>query len=991
MSSVRAEAQTLVDLLRYRSDVQPDQLAYSFLADGEVETQRLTFGELDRDARAIAAGLQDRGLAGERALLLYLSGLDFIAGFFGCLYAGVIAVPAYPPHPKHPSPRLDAIAKSAAPQIILTTQEVGQQSQLAFKRSPSLAALPRHATDAVRDASVLEVRAAAWQMPNLSGEHLAFLQYTSGSTGMPKGAMISHRNILCNERMMEKTLENNEDTVCVSWLPMFHDFGLIGPVLQMLYLGVPSYLMPPVTVLQKPIRWLRAISAYGATTSGSPNFGYDLCVQKISSEQCEGDGNRLDLSRWQTAVNAAEPIRAHTLQRFSEAFKAYGFRREAFYPCYGLAEGTLFVTGIDCLQASELAHVDKEALRADRIETAPEGKAQTFVSCGRSRLGTQLAIVDPASATRCAAETVGEIWVSGPSVAQGYWRQAKATAETFDAHLTDTGEGPFLRTGDLGFVRDGELFVTGRCKELLILRGRNHYPHDLELTASQSHPALASMSGAAFTIEVQDGGLEEERLVLVHEVQRTHIRSLDADEVATHIRRAIAREHDLFIHAIALVKPLSIPKTSSGKIQRYLCREDFLHDRLKAFHVFGGASTTEPQPVSEGPPATIESMRPWLIMWLGHKLHLPIDAIDPARSLADYGLDSLIVIDLHNAIEATFHIDLPIETFFEDITLDNLAARCVEPTADTSVRPAKAEPVSPWETYRQLRYGSAMPPQTEQMSFAQPHDPQWKRWLISMAEWLAGVPQIEQMFEQTLATRNQQATLWEAGLAQLQVRLDYDSRPLGRVPSSGGVVFIANHAYGIVDALALFHLAEATRGPFYAMVGTQLAFATAATPYFLPVPFANTPAAWKVKGQTIQRVLETLHEGGTIVIFPAGMIATSEGWFGPAVDMDWSHFTAHIVKSTDATVVPVYFFGHNSRFFQVVSHLSMTVRRSLFFRETLNQKGSTLRLRIGEPIPYHQMAHLEDERELTAHLRWATHALSYTFSEHKVKFKKMAS
>lgn len=529
MSVVRAEVRTLVDLLRCQADGQPDKLVYGFLADGEVETQRLTYAELDRDARAIAVDLQDRGLAGERALLLYPSGLDFIAGFFGCLYAGVIAVPAYPPHPKHPSPRLNAIADNAEPQIILTTQEVWQQIQPAIDCSPSLAATPHSSTDAVRDETALEDRASQWQMPALTGESLAFLQYTSGSTGMPKGVMISHRNILCNEDMMEKALQNNEDTVCVAWLSMFHDLGLMGPVLQMLYLGVTSYLMPPVAFLQKPIRWLRAVSTYGATTSGGPNFAYDLCVQRITPEQCEREN--LDLSRWKTAVNAAEPIRAQTQQRFSDAFKAYGFRREAFYPCYGLAEGTLFVTGSECLQAPVLAHLDKAALEVGQVETVLQNDAQTFVSCGRTRLGTRVAIVDPDSATCCAAESVGEIWVSGPSVAQGYWRQAEATDETFGAYLADTGEGPFLRTGDLGFVQDGELFVTGRRKELLILRGRNHYPQDLELTASQSHPALASMSGAAFTIEVTEGGMDEERLVLVHEVQRTHIRSLDADAV----------------------------------------------------------------------------------------------------------------------------------------------------------------------------------------------------------------------------------------------------------------------------------------------------------------------------------------------------------------------------------------------------------------------------------------------------------------------------
>ncbi len=748
--------QTLVELLRCRADEQPDHLAYTFLADGEVETQRLTFGELDHDARTIAADLQHRGLAGERALLLYPSGLDFIAGFFGCLYAGVIAVPAYPPHPKHPSPRLNAIADNAEPQIILTTQEVWQQIQPAIEHAPHLAALPHGATDAIRDEAALENRVTSWQMPDLNGENLAFLQYTSGSTGMPKEVMVSHRNILRNEEMITKAFQHNEDTVCVTWLPMFHDFGLIGNVLQPLYLGGPSYFMPPVAFLQKPIRWLKVMSKYGGTSSGGPNFGYDLCVQRITPEQCEGEGEGLDLSRWKTASNGAEPIRAQTQQRFASAFKSYGFRSDAFYPCYGLAEGTLFVTGSDCLRAPVLAHVDKAALRAARVKAAPEGEAQTFVSSGRSRSGTHVAIVDPASATCCAAETIGEIWVSGPSVAQGYWQQPETTAKIFGSYLAETGEGPFLRTGDLGFMRDGQLFVTGRRKELLILRGRNYYPQDLELTASQSHPALASMSGAAFTIEVKAGGLkagemEEERLVLVHEVQRTHIRSLDVDAVGASIRRAIAREHDLFIHAIALVKPSSIPKTSSGKIQRYVCRDAFLHDRLKALHLIGGVEPTESPLANERPSGTTDDVRQWLQAWLSQKLHQPMDRIDPTQSLSDFGLDSLIVIDLHHAIEATFHIDVPIDIFFEGLSLDDLGSYCDQLSTDRPTRRPKAESVSPWETHRQHPHGVATASRTEQITFAQPYDPLWKRRLVGAVERLAGVHRIEQLFEQTLA------------------------------------------------------------------------------------------------------------------------------------------------------------------------------------------------------------------------------------------------
>ncbi len=517
----------------------------------------------------------------------------------------------------------------------------------------------------------------------------------------------------------------------------------------MLYLGVSSYLMPPVAFLQKPSRWLKAVSIYGATTSGGPNFAYDLCVQKITPEQCE----QLDLSCWRTAVHTAELIRAQTQARFSDTFKAYGFRREAFYPCYGLAEGTLFVTGSDCLRVPVLAHVDKTALQVDQVEAVPVSAAQTFVSCGYARLGTEVAIVDPASLKRCVANTVGEIWVSGPSVAQGYWQQAEATTETFQAYLADTGEGPFLRTGDLGFMRDGELFVTGRRKELLILRGRNHYPQDLELSASQSHPALASVSGAAFTVEVSEAGIEEERLVVVHEVQRTHIRSLDAEEVGRCIRGAMAREHELFIHAIVLVKPASIPKTSSGKIQRYVCREDYLQGRLKALHVLGQETGLEPEAANGKVPATVDEMCHWLQAWLEGKLHQPVEGVDPAQSLSDYGLDSLIVIELHNAIEATFGIDMPIEAFFEDLSLSDLVRRCVQSVSGNGETSVPIETASPWETYRQLQHDTTTSLEAGAVTFAQPHDPAWKQRLVGTVERFVGVRRIETLFQQTLATQ----------------------------------------------------------------------------------------------------------------------------------------------------------------------------------------------------------------------------------------------
>lgn len=567
---------TLVDLLGYRAQNQPQKMAFTFLRDGETEEVSLTYRELDQKARAIASCLQSLGTAGDacgglglRALLLYPPGLEFISAFLGCLYAGVVAVPAYPPRPNMNLLRLQAIVTDAQATIVLTTKSLLANLESRLAENPELATIPWLTTDNI-DSNL----SSDWQEIRLEKDTLAFLQYTSGSTGTPKGVMITHGNLLSNQRLIKTGFGNSEKTIGVSWLPLFHDMGLIGKVLQPLYLGIPSILMSPVTFLQKPVYWLQAISRYKATCSGGPNFAYDLCVRKITPEQ----RSSLDLSSWEVAFNAAEPVLAETLERFASYFAPCGFRREAFYPCYGMAESTLFVSGGVKTASPVLYQVEAATLEENRVvASANSGEGtRTIVGCGRNWLDQKIAIVEPKSLTQCPDGKVGEIWVSGESVAVGYWRRPEQTEETFQAHLADTGEGPFLRTGDLGFVQDGELFVTGRLKDVIIIRGQNHYPQDIELTVQKSHPALRQNSGAAFTVD-QKG---QQRLVIVQEVERTYLRRLDIQEVVGNITEAVINNHGLQVYATVLIKPGSIPKTSSGKIQRHACRQGFIDGSL---------------------------------------------------------------------------------------------------------------------------------------------------------------------------------------------------------------------------------------------------------------------------------------------------------------------------------------------------------------------------------------------------------------------------
>ena len=561
-------AHNWVDLLRSRAEQHPARIAQTFLSNGEDVEINLSFGELDQHARQIAAVLQQHVAEGERALLLYAPGTEFICAFMGCLYAKVVAVPVYPPRRGQMDNRLLGIALDAQPAVILTSDKIRSELQASYSEMLQASGIQVLASDKIP----LDL-ADEWQTPVVRSETLAFLQYTSGSTGTPKGVMVSHGNLLHNASLIEQGFQHPEGATSVFWLPEYHDMGLIGGILQPLYLGIRAVRMSPVDFLQKPIRWLQAISTYQAATSGGPNFAYELCVSKITAEQRAN----LDLSHWTLAFSGAEPVRADTLERFAQSFAECGFRSQAFYPCYGMAEATLLVSGGKRESELTTLSVAEAALTEHVVMQQGEGAVtRRLVGCGAIVGDQEAIIVDPYTQQLAQPEHVGEIWLRGGSVAQGYWNKAELSEEIFGAQLANGDGTRYLRTGDLGFFDNGELYITGRLKDVIIIRGRNHYPQDIELSVEKSHPALRAGCGAAFSVDIAD----EERLVIAYEVDRHHARSLDIEEVTNTIRRTVAEQHGLQTAAILLLRTTTIPKTSSGKIQRYACRKGFVKNSL---------------------------------------------------------------------------------------------------------------------------------------------------------------------------------------------------------------------------------------------------------------------------------------------------------------------------------------------------------------------------------------------------------------------------
>jgi myxalamid-type polyketide synthase MxaB len=675
---------TVVDLLRARARDAPERTAYGFLVDGEGQELRWSYGQLDERARAVAARLRRLGVAeGDRVLLLLPPGLDYLAAFFGSLYSGAIAVPAYPPAGRHQIERLHKLAKDCGAKVAWIATGASRLRQ-------GLEGL-----EGLRWTILEEVDlglAEEWVEPRIDAGTLAFLQYTSGSTSTPRGVMVSHGNLLHNSMCIRERARTGPACQGVSWLPPYHDMGLIGGILQPLFAGFPMTLMAPVAFLQRPLRWLEAVSRTRATTSPAPTFAFDLVARRARSE----DLARLDLSCWESAIVGAEPVQREVLERFVRTFEPCGFRAEALQPSYGLAEATLMVTSAAPGTGYATAGLDPAALEHRQVVAVDGARGRALVSSGPEVRDLAVAVVDPESRRLAGQDRIGEVWVRGPSVAQGYWRDPAATEETFHARLADTGEGPFLRTGDLGFVRGGELYVTGRIKDLILIRGANHYPQDLELTVEGCHPALRPRGGAAFSIEV-DG---EERLAMVHEVRRS-VRRPPVEEVAAAIRQAIAAEHQIEVEAVVLLRAGSLPRTSSGKVRRLECRRAFLAGALDPLGGWWRPQEAPAEGALRGPGdpllgATPGSDRGDLEGWLRHRVAelagLHPSQVDVLQPFARFGLDSRHVLGLSGELEERLGQRLSPVLLYDHPTIASLARHLSgepAPAAEDRRRPTR--------------------------------------------------------------------------------------------------------------------------------------------------------------------------------------------------------------------------------------------------------------------------------------------------------------
>lgn len=667
-----------VDQIRYWALALPDQLAFRYLPRGDDESYEVTYGQLDERARAIAARLVAMGLSGKRALLMYPSGLEFIEAFFACHYANVTPVPAFPPRRNRNMGRINAISDNSQAAVALTTDLVISRSDKALANAPSLKRIPWVATE-----TTPTELASDWVRPSVNPDDLGLIQYTSGSTGTPKGVLLTHRNLIANCQMITYAFGLN--TKCssgVSWLPTYHDMGLIGMILNPVFIGGTMTVISPLTFLTRPIRWLSAISRYGAQISGGPNFAYRWCVKKITDEECEAE--QLDLSSWLVAFNGAEPIRANVLSEFTKKFSRYGFRHEAHYPCYGMAETSLIVTGGYQTAPPVVRTFDKQELsqyRVKRVEPSNGDDRQVteLVGCGRVIPGEDIRIVHPEKHTELPQGRIGEIWIHSPSNGLGYWNRPRETAEVFHARLNPDNGVSYVRSGDLGFFDDGELFVTGRLKDMIIVRGVNRYPQDIEATVENCDELICSGGVAAFAVERWD----REHLVVVCEVDRK--KGVDWAALIQKIRSAVTEEHDLPPDAVVLVRNGSVPKTSSGKVQRHACREQFLNDSLLTIAKWSLQDSDDASgngvvvPVRSG--RTDESpsgARTKIIEAVMN--HVRLVAKERAKELSpdtnivvDLGLDSLERLEIARELESTFGGRFPDEVLQEIETIAEVA------------------------------------------------------------------------------------------------------------------------------------------------------------------------------------------------------------------------------------------------------------------------------------------------------------------------------
>ncbi len=647
----------LNDLLLSHAALYTDKEVFRFLREQPQGDVCLTYDGLLRRSRAIARQLQPLVGVGGRAILAFPPGLEFIEAFFGCCLAGCIPVPVAPlSQNRRTLSLLSSVSADCEPAAVLSSADGLRR----WRAEQTL--LPQDlrfvATDEIDLAD-----GQAWNEPRLDGQSIAFIQYTSGSTSTPKGVTVSHDNLLYNSALIQQAFENSVDSRGVFWLPLYHDMGLIGGVIQTLFCGGSSILMAPASFLQRPLSWLQAISDSRATISGGPDFAYELCTRKIKPEEC----SQLDLSSWELAFTGAEKIRKETLDRFAEVFSPFGFRRDAFYPCYGLAEATLMVSGGRKCEPPSSLQVDAEALSQHQVvpslQPNPTGRVKSLVACGRALPGQSIRIVDPKTRKACQPGEVGEIWVTGNSVADGYFNRPRESAQVFRARLDpeDAEAGCFLRTGDLGFVRDDNLYLTGRRKDLIIVRGRNYYPHDIEATVERVDSCFRIGSCAAFAIEGRNPHArahESEHLVVIQELE-PRARDVAANALIAAVRRAVATEHEIDVDAVVLTKAGSIPRTSSGKIRRAICREQYLAGELTILAAWTNQSQIDsgqehPSPISKRPKCdapTCQEIESWLVTRIAKRLHMAPGKVSVVTPFEEFGMSSIDAVEITAALE----------------------------------------------------------------------------------------------------------------------------------------------------------------------------------------------------------------------------------------------------------------------------------------------------------------------------------------------------
>jgi acyl-CoA synthetase (AMP-forming)/AMP-acid ligase II len=642
---------TLVETLRDQAVQRPDVQGFSFLRDGEVEEASLTYAALDTRAQAIGAWLTSISANRERVILLYPMGLEFVCAFLGCLYAGAIAVPAHMLDTdalQRSLSRLSSIVQDAQPRVILTTTIALDLIDSFIPGKSEAQGIPWMATDVIPDEL-----SAEWKHPNINSETLALLQYTSGSTSAPKGVMVSHRNLLWRASQEKGT--SWRDLARLSWRPLVNTGGLYMGVVLPLVAGSPSVLMSPDAFLRKPIRWLRTISHYKVALSGGPNFAYELSVVRTSPEERNG----LDLKSWKSAFVVAEHINPEILQRFADTFEPYGFQREAFTPRYGLTEMTGLISLTPANRGLRVLHLERAALQENKVITNPERTDATIdlVSTGTIVSGN-VVIVNPDPKTRCKDDQIGEIWAWDKDAPRGYWNKAAETERTFNAYLADTHEGPFLRTGDLGFIQDGELFVTGRLKDLIIVRGRNIYPQDIEATVEECYPNLRPGSTVVFSIPSDT----DERIVIVQELHKYERNELN--QITETIREAVFDEHEVLAYAIVLVKAGTIPRSEPGKPQRGACRASFTAgklDSIKTDVVTGDYGSYDKRGPFAAPRTTTEQKV--AEVW---RAVLELQRVGIYDNFVHLGGHSILATQCINRLRQMFGVDLPLSTLFSD-------------------------------------------------------------------------------------------------------------------------------------------------------------------------------------------------------------------------------------------------------------------------------------------------------------------------------------